>query len=81
MTPEPAALEMLDVLEIEARICNGCLLINRTSMVQFSNSKKGEQGAYDEVLSFLVGEFSDYHVMWSGRTDDELGVEFYARKQ
>lgn len=69
---------MLGELGIHVGIENGYLLVNRTSMVQFSNAP-GEQGAYDEVLSFLQGEFPTHRVNWGGRTDEHLLAIFYER--
>jgi hypothetical protein len=70
---------MLGELGIQAGLENGYLTVNRTSMVQFSNSREGEQGAYDEVLSFLQEEFPEYRVSWGGRTDEHLLAIFYER--
>ena len=74
------AHNLLGELGIHVGIENGYLLVNRTSMVQFSNAK-GEQAAYDEVLSFLQAEFPGHHVMWGMRNDDDLGLDFYEKKR
>ena len=57
------------------------LVIDRTSMVQ-AHVTKGllENDAYDFIFALIEEEFPQYHVMWSGRTDDYLGVEFYPKK-
>jgi hypothetical protein len=57
------------------------LAIDRTSMVQ-TKATEGllENDAYDFVFALIEEEFPQYHVMWSGRTDDYLGVEFYTKK-
>lgn len=78
MSPTHRALDLLNDLGIYAGIDHGFLHINRTSMVQFSNAQ-GEQAAYDEVLSFLQGEFPEFHISWGGRTDEHLLAIFYER--
>ena len=55
------------------------ITIDRTSMVNTCKASD-EQGSYDTVLARLrevCGQTA--YVMWSGRTDDYLGVEVYLR--
>lgn len=73
------AVDLLDDLGIRSGIDHGYLLVNRTSMVNFFPSTKGEQNSYDEVLEFLQGEFPKHRVTWGGRTDDHLLAIFYER--
>jgi DNA topoisomerase IB len=78
VAPEELALEFLTDLGIHAHIRHGVLLVERTSMVNFS-PRLEEGRAYEAVLDGLKDEFPDYRLYWGGRTDDWMGVEFHPK--
>lgn len=78
VSPEEMALEFLTDLGIHAHIKRGVLLVDRTSMVEFS-PRLEENRAYDAVLAGLKAEFPDYRIYWGGRTDEWMGVEFHPK--
>jgi len=77
-TPEELALEFLTDLGIHAHLKHGVLLVDRTSMVEFS-PRLEESRAYEAVLTGLKNEFPDYRLYWGGRTDDWMGVKFHPK--
>jgi hypothetical protein len=85
MDLESKLLGLLSDLDITASLyvspCGGyrAVMIDRTAMVNFQPSLL-ENDAYEAVLRFIRGEFPDYSVYWSNRTDDYLGVEFRLKK-
>ncbi len=73
---EVRAGQLLQELGIEVSLTNNLLLVNRTSMVNFS-PKLDEQRAYDAVLLGLREEFPEYYVYWGGRTDEHFEIGFF----
>jgi len=72
------AKAMLDELGIVAILHNeNYLTIDRTSMCQSFPSNGDEHDSYQLVLDWLQEQFPMHRVMWSGRTDEWLGVDFY----
>ena len=65
----------------------GQILVDRTSMVQIFPAPPGtfdaEHASYEACLnlikSVVLGIDPSAYVMWSGRTDDWLGVDVYTR--
>jgi len=74
--PDHQALQFLTDLGIKANMLMGHLVVDRTSMVNFS-PRLGEQAAYDAVLRGVQAEFPRYRVYWSGRTDDWMGLDLH----
>lgn len=72
------AHEILTFMGIQATLEEGYLTATRDSMVQVAGLGD-ESECYKAVKGLLEYEFPNHYVLWAGRTDDFMGIDFFQR--